>query len=191
MPGSNAPDDAPGSATAPDDLLLIGRVLKAHANDGEAKVAPETDDPARFEPLERVYLGRTPGQAAPRRVEGVRHQTTKRGPLVLLKLDGVDDRAAAEALRRQQVYAAKDDLPPLGEDEAFIHDLVGLAVVTEEGRRLGTVEGVEQAPAHDVFIVAREGEDGNPAMIPSVEKFVREVDLENDRLVVRPIEGMF
>lgn len=180
-------DDAP----ARNDLLLIGRVVKAHANDGEVKVAPETDDPARFEPLERVHLGRAPGQAAPRRVEGVRHQTTKRGPLVLLKLEGVDDRPAAEGLRRQQVYAAEEDLPPLGEDEAFIHDLVGLEVVTEEGQRLGTVEGVEQAAAHDVYVIARGEESDEPALIPAVEEFVREVDLENDRLVVRPIEGMF
>ena len=191
MPASDFSDDASGHAPAPDDLLLIGRVLKAHANDGEIKVAPETDDPARFEPLGRVHLGRAPAQATPRRVESVRHQTTKRGPLVLLKLGGVNDRTAAEALRRQQVYAAEDDLPPLGEGEAFIHDLVGLKVVTEEGQHLGTVEGVEQAPAHDVFVIAREGGESNPAMIPGVEEFVREVDLENDRLVVRLIEGMF
>lgn len=200
VPASDAAsEDAPGHAPETkrvadsDDLFLIGRVLKAHANDGEVKVAPETDDPARFEPLGRVHLGRAPAQATPRRVESVRHQTTKRGPLVLLKLEGVDDRTSAEALRRQQVYAAENDLPPLGEGEAFIHDLVGLEVVTEEGQHLGTVESVEQVPAHDVFVIAREGDDeeDDPAMIPGVEEFVREVDLENNRLVVRLIEGMF
>ena len=188
----HAPDrDAP--RPDPDDLLLMGRVLKAHGTDGEAKVAPDTDDPARFEALQTVYLGRSPDRAVPRRVEGVRHQTTKRGPLILLKLDGTDDRTAAEALRRQHVYAAEADLPPLEEDERFIHDLVGLAVVTEEGERLGTVDGVEQAPAHDVFVVAREDDDESdePALIPGVEEFVREVDLDGGRIVVRPIEGMF
>ena len=169
----------------------MGRVLKAHGTDGEVKVAPdETDDPARFEGLDTVHLGRSPGRTAPRRVEGVRHQTTKRGPLVLLKLAGTDDRTAAETLRRQRVYAPESDLPPLDDDERFVHDLVGLAVVTEDGERLGTVEGVEQTAAHDLFVVAREETD-DPAMIPAVEEFVRDVDLDAGRLVVRPIEGMF
>ena len=179
-----------GSSVDPDDLLLVGRILKAHANGGEVKVVPETDDPARFEALDTVHLGRSPAQAAARRVEGVRHQTTKRGPLVLLKLAGVDDRPAAETLRRQQVYVAEGNLPPLEEGESFIHDLVGLAVVDEDGARLGTVENVSQTPAHDVFIVARE-EGGEPALIPAVEEFVREVDVEGGRLVVCLIEGMF
>ena len=175
---------------APDDLLLMGRILKAHATAGEVKVVPETDDPARFEALTTVYLGQAPERATPHAVEGVRHQTTKRGPLVLLKLAGIDDRGAAEALRRQQVYAVEDDLPPLAEGESFIHDLVGLEVVTEEGTVLGTVQNVSSAPAHDVFVIARTDEEASPALIPAVEEFVREVDFEQGRLVVRPIEGM-
>lgn len=188
----NAGDEHEGAASAaPDDLLLIGRVLKAHGTAGELKVIPETDDPARFESLAVVYLGRSrPAQTTPYEVEAVRHQTTKRGPLVLLKLAHIDDRTGAEALRQQHVYAAESDLPPLAEDESFIHDLVGLAVVSETGEALGTVENVAQAPAHDVFVVAREGQEA-PVLIPAVEAFVQEVDLEEGRLVVRPIEGMF
>lgn len=192
MAAPDAQDDAasPSAGTAPGDLLLVGRVLKAHGTGGEVKVIPETDDPARFELLETVYVGRAPDQAPPRAVESVRHQRTKRGPLVLLKLGGTDDRSAAEALRKQQVYAAASDLPPLEEDEVFIHDLVGLAVVNEEGRHLGTVEDVVQGLAHDIFVVAREGQQ-EPATIPAVDAFVREVDFDRGRLVVRPIEGMF
>lgn len=183
--------DAAGEPSAnPDELLLVGRVIKAHGVRGEVKVAPETDDPARFEAFEQVYLGRVPERARARAVEGVRHQQTKHGPLVLLKIAGVDDRTVAEQLRRQGVYAAEGDLPPLEENEAFIHDLIGLEVVNEAGEGLGTVETVVKAPAHDVFVVAREAAS-EPAMVPAVEEFVREVDLENNRLVVRPIKGLF
>lgn len=188
MPPAADHKDA-GSSADPDALLLVGRVLKAHANGGEVKVIPETDEPERFEALAAVRLGRTPTRAAPYAVEAVRHQTTKRGPLVLLKLAGVHDRTTAETLRGQQVYAAEEDLPPLAEGESFIHDLVGLEVVNEAGERLGTVEAVEQTPAHDVFVIARTGHD-EPALIPAVEAFVRGVDAENNRLIVRPIEGM-
>lgn len=192
MPAPDASQTDAGAGdgpAAPGDLLLVGSVLKAHGVRGELKVIPETDEPQRFEAFAHVYLGRAPEQAARHAVESVRHQTTKRGPLVLLKLAGVDERFDAEALRRQQVYASEGDLPPLEDDEAFIHDLVGLAVVSEAGEALGTVEDVVQAPAHDVFVVAREG-PREPAMIPAVEEFVREVDLEGGRLVVRPIEGL-
>lgn len=185
-----ADDDAPGHGDVKtDDLLLVGRVLKAHGTGGEVKVIPETDDPARLDAVETIYLGRTPEQAAPHAVTSVRHQVTKRGPLALVKLDGIDGRGDADALRQLYVYATEDALPPLEDDEQFIHDLVGLAVVTEDGEHIGTVRTVEPTAAHDVFVVERDGPEP-PAMIPAVEEFVREVDLEEGRLVVRLIEGL-
>jgi 16S rRNA processing protein RimM len=189
----DAPTRSDNEQAVPGDLLLVGRVIKAHATGGEVKVLPETDDPVHFEGLDTLHLGRAPAQSTPHAVESVRHQTTKRGPLVLVKFAGVDDRNAAETLRRQQVYVAEDQLQPLSEDESFIHDLVGLSVEREDGAVLGTVGSVEQTRAHDIFVVVRaDGRPGQePAMIPAVEEFVREVDLENGRLVVRPIEGMF
>lgn len=170
------------------ELLLIGRIWRAHGIRGELKVIPETDAPERFDELDVVYVGKGPDGTEPRRIEGVRLQHAKRGLTVVLRLEGVASREEADALRQYNVYADEADLPPLAADEIYLHDLVGLEVVTEEGEPVGTVGDVLQMPAHDVYLVHREGRED--AMIPAVPEFVLDVDLEARRLVVRPIEGL-
>lgn len=174
---------------APDELLLVGRVGKPHGVRGELKVIPETDDPARFEDLATLFIGPSPAEAAPHGVEGVRFQQTKRGLTVLVRLDGVASVEAASALRRQEVYAREADLPPLGDDEFFLHDLVGLDVYTDAHEApLGTVRDVLDLPMHPVLVVARRGQPD--VLVPAVPEFLDEVDLDAGRLVVRPIEGL-
>ena len=173
----------------PDALLLMGRVGKVHGVRGEVKVIPETDDPDRFAALKTVFLGRTPEDAAPHSVASVRFQQGKRGAIVVLKLDSINTREEAAALQRKAVFAVEEDLPPLDDDEFFLHDLIGLAVVTEEGEAIGAVKEVLELPAHLVYVVARP--DKPDAMIPAVPAFIAEVDVHDaQRLVVRPIEGL-
>src|SRR5690606_18616233 len=111
---------------APDTLLLMGRCGRAHGVRGEVKVFPETDDPDRFAALARVFVGPSAEEAEERAVERVRFQPQKGRTVVLLHLGGVPARDEAEALRGLGVYAHEDDLPPLDEDEVYLHDLVGL-----------------------------------------------------------------
>ncbi|QXD14693.1 ribosome maturation factor RimM [Rhodocaloribacter litoris] len=174
----------------PDNLLLVGRVYRAHGIRGEVKVIPETDDPERFTALATVYLGTTPERVVPHRIETVRFQQTRRGLLVVLKVEGVDTREAAEALRPLGVFASREDLPPLGEDEFFYSDLVGLRVVAEgEEGIVGHVEDVLELPAHPVLLVRRPG--GAEAMVPAVPAFIAAIDFDAGEVVVRPIEGLF
>lgn len=169
-------------------LLLMGRILKAHGVRGEVKVIPETDDPTRFEALETVYLGPGPDDVRAFALEGVRYQTTAKGPLVMVRLRGIDDRDQADALRRLKVYADEADLPPLGEDEVYLHDLVGLDVVTEGGVEVGQIREVLELPAQPVYVVARPGRPD--VMVPAVEAFVAAIEMEARRVVIRPIEGL-
>lgn len=171
-----------------ESLLLIGRIWRAHGVRGEVKIIPETDEPERFEDLTVVYMGRTATTAEPREVESVRFQPTKRGTIVITKLVGVDSRESAEALREASVFAQEEDLPPLEEGEFFLHDLVGLSVLTDEGEQVGTVDDVIAGPAQAIIVVARAGRGS--VMIPAVDEFVEDINLEAGRVVIRPIEGM-
>ena len=172
----------------PDALLLVGRVVRAHGVRGEIKVLPETDDAERLRELEAVYIGAGAETAARYDVAGTRPQPTKRGLLLVFQLEGVAVREEAEALRGLPVFAREEDLPPLAEDEFFLHDLVGLGVETDAGEPVGVVREVLDLPAHPVCVVAREGKPD--ALIPAVPEFIVEVDLEAERLVIRPVEGL-
>ncbi len=176
------------STSHPPNLLLIGRVGKPHGLRGEVKVAPETDEPQRFADLATVFVGASVQQARPCAVESVRFQQGRRGVTVVLKLEGIETPEEAATLRQRLVFAHEADLPPLDDDEFFLHDLVGASVVTEGGEPVGTVTDVLELPAQRVYVVERPGRP--PALIPDVPAFLADLNVAERRLVVRPIEGL-
>lgn len=185
---ASSPSRPPSADVPANALVRVGYIFRPHGVKGEIKVDPEaTDDPERFYDLDRVYVGHDPESVRRHRITSVRLQETKRGITVILRLDGVDGRTAAEAIAKQNLYAHEDDLD-LSLDEVFIHDVVGVEVVSEAGNALGTVSGVMQMPGHDVLVVARP--DADDALIPAVEAFVVDLDLETRRLTLRPIDGL-
>lgn len=175
--------------TDPDRLVRMGVVGRPHGVSGAVKVAPETDDPARFERLPRVFVGPSPEAAVERAVTGVRFQFPKGRTVVLLSLAGATTREAAEALRGLPVFADVDDLPPLADDEVFLHDLIGFEVVhADSGAALGTVRDLYDA-AQLLFAIEPPG-GGDLVLLPDVDEFVVETDVPGRRLVVRPPEGL-
>ena len=126
---------------------------------------------------EVIYLGDRPAT-----VERVRPGS---GRARLLKVRSVDDRDRAEQLRGLEVRVARDRLPALDEGEYYEHDLIGLAVTTEDGRPLGSLEGILEIGPHDVYRVV--GPDGE-RLLPATREVVREIDLEARRMTVRILE---
>jgi len=188
-PSSNRPDARPQYAEVPAEALVqVGFVYRPHGIEGELKIDPEhTDDPARFEELGVVYVGASPRRVTRHHVGSVRYQESKRGTTVILGLEDIGTRSDAEGITKMKVFAREEDLE-LGEHEFFLHELVGLDVVTEGGETLGTVANYMEMPAQDVFVVRRP--DGEDAMIPAVEDFILDVDLEGQRVTVEPIDGL-
>ncbi|MFN3597907.1 MAG: ribosome maturation factor RimM [Rubricoccaceae bacterium] len=178
----------------PETLVRMGRVGRPHGVAGELKVFPDTDDPARFAAVGRVFVGASPEKARAADVAGVRFQYPRGSVVVLLRLHGVGSREDAAGLAGQYVFASTDDLPPLEDGEAYLHDLVGLDVFelgeddSPAAAPLGTVRDVLEGGAQLLFQVARpEGED---VLIPDAPAFVARLDLSARRLYVRLPEGL-
>ncbi|MBI5705894.1 MAG: 16S rRNA processing protein RimM [Armatimonadetes bacterium] len=154
--------------------IRIGRIVGAQGLKGEVKVEPLTDFFERFDPGKVLTI-----QGAEHEILGARLQ----GERLVLQIEGVSDRTAAEKLQWEYLEADEDLDVELDEDEYFTADLIGMRVVTEAGEVLGEVEKVLPYPAHDLLVV-----DG--IMIPAVKEFVKQVDLKGRRMVVHLIEGM-
>lgn len=163
-------------------FLVIGKVLRAHGVRGEIRVLPHTDEPQRFTWLKEVYVGER--DLKPVAVEGVRfHQD-----LVLLKLAGYDFRDETDALKGELLLVPMADAIPLEEGEYFLFQLLGLAVVTDEGQYLGQVQDVIETGANNVFVV--KGEGGKDILLPDIKDVVTEIDFENGRLTVHILPGL-
>jgi 16S rRNA processing protein RimM len=139
-----------------------------------------TDFPDRFALLRKVYLG---PRAVPFALEGFRlHKGS-----ALLKLEGCHDRATVEKLRGQLVQIPIEEAMPLEQDEYYEHQIVGLAVWTAEGERLGTVDEIISTGSNDVYVVRGEERD---ILIPAIEDVVLEINLAKGRLMVELMEGL-
>ena len=169
------------------ELVTVGRIVKAHGIRGEVKVVPETDDPERFLDFESVLIGPEPGKARKYTIKGIRFQPSSKGITVLASFDEVKTRNDADALVKSRLYVSEGALQ-LEDDEYFLHDLIGCTVVDVGGEHIGVVKDVLEMPAHFIYLVSRNGKPD--AMIPAVDAFIEEVDLEARRITITSIEGL-
>lgn len=160
--------------------LIIGRVMKPWSYRGEMKVEILTDFPKRFASLREVFIG---DDAKPFSVE----RAHLHGKHVLLKLVGIDSTEAAEKMRDQLVQVARKDAVQLPKGQHFIHELIGLRVVTTEGESLGTIEEIIDTRANDVYIV-RDGK--REILIPATAEIVQEIAVERGEMVIKMMEGL-
>jgi 16S rRNA processing protein RimM len=145
----------------------------------------------------RAYQAPAPSLAPGREVLlerlGVRRPATIRsaGPhgrgLVLVALDGVDDRDAAEALVGSRVLVHAHDLAPAEDDEFYWHELEGFRVDTVDGEPLGTIAETFSTGINDVWVV-RDG--GRELLVPVIADVVRTIDRGGRRVVIAPMPGL-
>lgn len=166
------------------DFVGVARVRAPHGVRGELRVEPLTDDPGRLASLGPCRLRLPGGELRAARVVEVRP-----GPRasVLVRLEGVEDRTAAEALRGAYLEVPAGSAPPLPEGRYYVFQIVGCQVVDEGGALLGHIEEVLQTPAHDVWVVRR---DRGRLLLPAIRQVVQEVDVEAGRVVVRVPPGL-
>jgi 16S rRNA processing protein RimM len=165
------------------ERVSIGRVLAARGVRGELRVAPAARDLSRFARLARVYLEGPAELGGSRTVLSARQHNG----CILLKLEGIETPEQARALTGREVLVDADDAVALGADEYFVHDLVGLEVVTDSGRLAGLLEEVLEGPANDVYVVR--GPFGE-LMVPAVGSVVLKVDLRVRRMLIHDLPGM-
>ncbi len=152
--------------------LAAGRVGRAHGLDGSFYATG---------PLTRLLLVGATVSVAGRNAEIVRRAGTDARPIV--RLDGIDDRAGAEALRGEQLTIAASDAPSLGDGEWWAHELEGCEVLDERGRSLGTVARLLGLPSCEVLEVSRPA-GADPLLVPLVRDAIREVDVSARRVEV-------
>ena len=159
--------------------VRLGAIVKPHGRRGEVRVASHFDPP---QDLEEVFLVTESG-VAPRRVEGIRsHSGT-----LLLKIEGVDSRPAAEELRGLEIQVSRDAMPELAPNSFYLEDLMGCRVVTEDGRDLGEVAGFLDGGFNQVLRI--QGESGE-WLLPAARDIIVEVRLDEKLLRVDPPEGL-
>ena len=166
------------------DPVTIGVIVGSHGVRGTVRVRPAGSGRHLRRDIEPVVAGTR------RRISRVRE--TPKGFLV--DLDGVDDRAATQALRGETLALERAELDDPEEDEVYVGDLVGLTAVDEDGETVGEVAETFDSGAHEVLVVRDAGGDaggragGEDVLVPFTLEHVPALDLRSGRLTVRPPE---
>lgn len=173
--------------------LTVGRVVKAHGIGGEVVVQIRTDDPAaRFAPGNalRAKLSRGSGER-----DYVVESAREHGGRLLVRLAGVADRDAADALRGALFVVDSEELPPIEEPDTYYdHQLEGLRVRTTTGQEVGVVVEVLHTAAGELLAVSRaaDGDDDEKreVLVPFVSAIATSVSLDDGIIEIDPPEGL-
>jgi 16S rRNA processing protein RimM len=182
------------------NLVLLGRFGAAHGVRGEIRLQSFTSDPLAI----ATYDSLTDKSGTRNfRLRAVRPQGKD---MLVAQVEGVDDRAGAEALNRVELYVARDKLPAPEEDEFYIADLIGLRAETPDGEAIGVVVAVRNFGAGDILEIApaqgpeklsddealRRKLGGETLLLPFTKATTPIIDVKAGRVVVVPpteVEG--
>jgi 16S rRNA processing protein RimM len=164
------------------EWATIGKVVALFGVHGELKVRLLTDIPNRFAELDAVYSG--PDHIR-RPIQRVRPH---KGELVVLKLEGIDDANTAEALRNQDLDIPLSKLATLPPDSYYQHDILGLSVITLDGRELGNIVDIIVTGSNDVYTIKTPG--GSQVLIPAIKDVIKQIDLIRRTMYIDPLPGL-
>lgn len=165
-----------------EEYISIGRILRVHGTEGWVRVEMYSEIPNRLEGIRVVFL-EAPGEPEGKIIKEIQYDN--RG--VLLRFKDVTTREEAKQIVGREILLPESQKVKLPRDTYFVHDLLNMDVVDEQGQPLGRIAEVLHMSGNDVYVV-RNGE--REVLIPAVGEFVRQVDVKKRKMVVRLWEDM-
>ena len=165
------------------EYLSIGQIVNTHGIKGEVKVYPLTDDASRFDKLKEVYI-ESKGEMVKYQIESAKHLKNT----VIIKLKGIETMNDAEKLREQYLKVGRWDAVRLPKDSFFVCDIIESDVFDIHGELLGKLVDVLQTGANDVYVV--QNDDKREILIPALKTVVKEINLQNKKIIVDLPEGL-
>lgn len=166
------------------DFLAVGQIVGTHGVRGEMRINPWADSPDFLKQFKTLYYD-SEGKSGVKVISARPH-----GNIVLMKLDGIDTVEAASAMRNKKLYMRRSDAR-LADGVYFIEELIGCDVFdADDGeKRYGVISDVSETGANDVWHI--KADDGREYLIPAIPSVVIDTDVRENRVLIRPMKGIF
>lgn len=158
-----------------EQFLTVGKIINTHGIRGEVKIKPTTDDVNRFKSLKEAYIDEKEIF-----ISGCKFQPGK----VILKIEGIDSIEEAEKLKNKLIKVKREKAVQLPKDTYFAVDIIGCEVYEETGNKIGTVDDIIYTGSNDVYWVKGE----NEVLIPALKDIVLEIDINNKKIIIKPLD---
>ncbi len=169
---------APPPAEPREGYTAVGRILKPHGLKGEIRVEAFNPAAPNLQPGRTVYINSVRSKILRARAD--------RGAWIV-QVSGFSGRDAVEGLRGLLLEARDADVSRDDADSYFIHELIGLRVITNTGEELGRISEVLQSGAADVYVI-RDG--AREVLIPAIGEVVDSIDLGAGEMRITPLAGL-
>ena len=163
--------------------LEIGQIVNTFGIKGMVKVKPFTDDIKKFTKFKKIYIKNKAGKKEYEIEEIKEHKE-----MMLVKFKGIDNPNDAELLRESYLIIDRENLEPLEEGTFYIADLLGINVYTEEGKLLGTLDDIFNTGSNDIYVV--KDELGKQLLLPAIKDVIKEINVEESKMIVHLIDGL-
>ena len=171
------------SSIPPENLLLMGRVIRPHGLEGLLRIKSYAQSEESFLNAGVVFLQMHSAEPWEYVVTSVRPHKKA----YLLKLEGVDSFKEAEALRDAKILIRRQASTREREDEYFWHELIGLEVYVSGGAYVGKITYILPTGSNDIYVV-QEGE--KEVLIPAIYDVIQEINLKKKRMIISDVEGL-
>ncbi|HEX7614531.1 MAG TPA: ribosome maturation factor RimM [Thermoanaerobaculia bacterium] len=168
---------------APDERIVIGRVVRPHGLLGEVSVEILTDFPERFHDGLAVRLSGPDGETRDARIASVRPH----GGRVLVRFEGIASPEGAESLRNFDLSVGRDEVAPRPEGFVFHWEVEGCEALDRAGRPLGVVTELADVGGRPLLVIATPGGERD---VPFARPIVVSVDIARRRIVLDPPLGL-
>lgn len=164
------------------EFLEAGKIVGTHGVAGMVRIQSWCDSNEFFCKFKKLFLNEN-GIG-----EIIVSSSKPHGNVVIAKIKGYDSIDAAETLRNKVVYVNRNQMN-LEKGAYLIQDLIGCSVFDiDSGAFLGKISDVSKTGANDVWHIEN---DGREYMIPKIDDIVKLVDIDNEKVLIKPIKGIF
>ena len=165
------------------NYLEIGQIVNTFGIKGMVKVKPFTDNIERFNNLEKIYIKNKSGQTEYKIQEVKYHKN-----MVLIKFEGIENPEQADLLRNSYLIVDRETEEPLEAGRYYIVDMIGLDVFTDDNEYLGKLEDIYNTGSNDIYVV--KNELGKQVLLPAIEDVIKNIDMDNKKVIVHLIPGL-
>ena len=163
--------------------IIIGRVSGLHGIKGKLRIRYYNETRSDFLWYRKVYLEDRDGHVQAYEIQEAKIQKK----FISVRLKGCEGIADAEKLIGSSVLVKRKNLPPPEKGEYYWFEIIGMDVLTDDGRLLGRVKTILRTGSNDVYLVQGSGREW---LIPATEEVIVRVDRDKGQMVIHPIEGL-
>lgn len=171
------------SKVSPEDLLLMGKVVRPHGLEGLLRIISYAQSEESFLNAGTIFLRSTSGEIHEEAVISVRPHKN----IYLMRLKGLNSLKEAEKYGGASILIKKASLSRENDEEYFWYELIGLEVYLKGGKYVGTIKHVLPTGSNDIYVV-QEGQ--KELLIPAIHDVVEEIDFTNKKMIISGMEGL-